>query len=146
MPRVTKHLWCCGMCKQFNAAHLCKCDNCGTNHHEKNASIHASERAVVYYNPETGEHRTPPRSDQPVPEVYAAQGFERREIHSMIEWEREAGVVHEATNFHPGNEDTPLDPRDTNKCPTEVKQALIEDMKAAFASGPWTGDLGHPTP
>jgi hypothetical protein len=146
MPRVTKHYWIC-VCKQFNDASLRRCSTCGNDHYQRNAQVHASERAVVYFNPATGEHRTPPRADQPIPEVYAAQGFERREIDSMIAWEKEAGVVHEATNFHPGNEDTPLDPRDNNKCPPEVKKALIEDMKAAFASGPWTGDLSpQPTP
>lgn len=110
---------------------------------EKHAQVHASERAVVYYNSSTGEHRTPPRSDVSMPEIYARQGFERREILQMTSWEKEAGVVHEASNFNPGNELAP--DREVQQFPgpkPEVVKAIAEDVAKAVASGPWRDDSG----
>ena len=102
--------------------------------------MHSSERAVVYYNPATGEHRTPARADVPMPEVYQRQGFERRELLSMLSWEKESGVVHEATNFNAGNE--PETDRDVPYKPDpKVVHELAKDIAAANASGPWTGGL-----
>ena len=81
----------------------------------------------------------------PMPERYVEAGFERREIDSMLAWEREAGVVHEATNFSPGNE-----PMSQEKLPEpnpEARKAVIDDIVAAVNSGPWTGQeriLGGP--
>jgi len=72
-----------------------------------------------------------------MPEVYARQGFERREIESMIAYERETGTVHEASNFHPGNE--PSGPAQvTYSAPAEVKQDLIDEVRKMIASGPVT--------
>lgn len=102
--------------------------------------MHASERAVVYYNPATGEHRTPARADMPLPIVYSQQGFERREILNMGQWEKEANVVHEATSFHPGNEPNPTTP-ERPKPPKHVIEGLARDIAEANASGPWTGGL-----
>ena len=73
----------------------------------------------------------------PMPDRYVEAGFERREIDSMLAWEREAGVVHEATNFAPGNE-----PMSQEKLPEpnpEARKAVIDDIVAAVNSGPWTG-------
>lgn len=70
------------------------------------SSIHTSERAVVYVNPRTGEHRTPARADQPVPEVYRRQGYERVELDThqkRIEFERKTGLVHEASHCDRGS-------------------------------------------
>jgi hypothetical protein len=113
------------------------CLYCGQQRNERHAQVHASERAVVYYNPQTGEHRTPARADQPVPEVYAKQGFERREILSMGAWEKESGVVHEASNYNPGNEAVDCEPKTTTD--PKYRQVIIDDIRAAIASGPWTG-------
>lgn len=69
-------------------------------------AIHTSERSVVYFNPRTGEHRTPGRNDLPVPDVYARQGYVRRELSTAAEvaqFERETGAVHERSWFDPGS-------------------------------------------
>lgn len=92
----------------------------------------------MYYNPATGEHRTPPRADMPMPVQYERQGFERREIMSMTSWEKESGTVHEATNFNPGNEVICNDPVPPKVDPKLIHD-LAKDMADAFASGPWTG-------
>ena len=94
----------------------------------------------MYYNPLTGEHKTPPRADMPMPERYVEAGFERREIDGMLAWEREAGVVHEATNFSPGNE--PVSQEQLPQPSLEARKAVIEDIRAAVASGPWTDFSG----
>lgn len=75
-----------------------------------------------------------------MPEVYARQGFEREEIFSMSEYERRTGLVHEATNFSPGNEPSPWKEPETPKVSGEYKQAMIDDLREAAASGPWTDD------
>lgn len=74
----------------------------------------------------------------PMPAVYAKQGFERREIMRMTDYERETGVVHEASNFNAGNEDASLQAPARRETPKEVTQALVDDFRAAAASGPWT--------
>lgn len=111
---------------------------CARKHFERHAQVHASERAVVYYNPATGEHKTPARADQNVPEIYVRQGFERREILNMSAWEKESGTVHEATTFNPGNEEFCNDPV-IPKADPKVIHDLLTDMAAANASGEWTG-------
>jgi hypothetical protein len=135
MPRVTHHSWWCGTCGSRNTSHNRQCIKCANNRFEKYANVRASDRAVVYYNPITGEHRTPPRADQPIPEVYARQGFERKEIENISKWEKEAGVVHEATNFTAGSEPS----AERYGVPKVDKAAVINDIRDAIASGPWTG-------
>ena len=136
MPRFTPAAWWCrNGTRNSPDARVCPC--CSQNKVERCAAVHQSERAVVYYNPLTGEHKTPPRADTPMPDRYVEAGFERREIDSMLAWEREAGVVHEATNFAPGNE-----PMSQEKLPEpnpEARKAVIDDIVAAVNSGPWTG-------
>jgi hypothetical protein len=138
MPRMTHHGWYCGApgCNQKNSSDSKECSRCGFNRFQPNAQIHASDRAVIYYNPATGEHRTPPRADLPIPEVYKNQGFERKEIMSMIAYEKETGIIHEASNFNTGNEPMPESPAtQPDKRSIEV---VAEDMREAMASGPWT--------
>ena len=137
MPRVTHHLWVCPF-GHTNRDSFKVCSTCGFQHFQRTAQVATSERAVVFFNPATGEHRTPARNDMPVPEVYANQGFERREIMRMTDWEKESGLVHEATNFHPGNEEIP-DERPIPKPKPEVIRELARDMADAIASGPFTG-------
>ncbi len=137
MRRLT--LWICGF-GHTNRTNFTRCDQCGSTRREKHAQVHSSERAVIYYNPATGEHKTPPRADQPVPEVYASQGFERREILHMGQYERETGLVHEATNYTAGNEpELSMDPV-RPPTPPDVRERLINDVRDAIASGPWTDD------
>ncbi len=138
--RTTLYLWWCGGCRTQNVAAHPNCIKCGTPRRERHAQVHTSERAVVYYNPATGERRTPPRADQPIPEVYASQGFERREIMHMGQYERETGLVHEASSFHPGNEPSPWLEPERPATPRAVTEALIDDVRAAIASGPFTDD------
>ena len=134
--RYTLHFWLCGLCHKKNGPDKRVCA-CGQRRFERNARIHASERSVIFQHPVTGERRVPARADQPMPEVYARQGFERREIESMIQYERETGTVHEASNFHPGNE--PSEPAQVPySAPAEVKQDLIDEVRKMIASGPVT--------
>lgn len=68
-------------------------------------AIHPRERAVIYRNPATGEIRTPPRADTPMPETYKAAGFERVEIDThqrRRELERE-GHMMEAAYYDNGS-------------------------------------------
>ncbi len=70
------------------------------------SAIHTSERSVIYYNPRTGEHRTPARADQPIPPIYARQGYERRELRTASEvraHEKATGVIHERSHYDPGS-------------------------------------------
>ncbi len=138
MPRFTSQGWWCH-CTQKNSPESRICSKCKSLRYPKNANVHASERAVVYVNPATGERRTPPRADMAMPEVYQRQGFERVEIESMVKYEKETGVVHEATSYNPGNEPTSSDPRNTFKPDPKVVHELALDIAAAAASGPWTG-------
>lgn len=135
--RATPQAWWC-ICHTRNEPQLKSCSTCGRQHFERHAQVHARERAVVYYNPATGEHKTPARADQNVPEVYVRQGFERREILNMSAWEKESGTVHEATTFNPGNEEFCNDPV-IPKADPKVIHDLLTDMAAANASGEWTG-------
>lgn len=60
----------------------------------------------------------------------------------MSAYERETGLVHEATNFSSG--DAGLEgttPRVLTAMSRQVREGLIEDMREAFASGPFTGGL-----
>lgn len=138
--RTSTIAWWCGLCDCRNIPENSQCVHCGHPRRERHAQIHSSERAVVYYNPATGEHRTPARADMPMPPVYATQGYERREILNMSQWEKEAGVVHEATSFHSGNEpmSSEVAPPKASK---EVIDALARDIADANASGPWTGGI-----
>jgi hypothetical protein len=97
----------CGTCGQYNSTnHITfdweKCVHCGTLRSEKHASIHASERVVINYNPATGEVRIPGRADRPIHPKYAAEGYERRELPHLSDvrkLEKEKGLVHEASNY-----------------------------------------------
>jgi hypothetical protein len=73
-----------------------------------------------------------------MPAEYARQGFERVEIMNMTRFEKESGVVHEATNFNPGNEPNTSSPRDYKPDPKMVHDLAV-DIAAAAASGEWTG-------
>lgn len=101
----------CGRPKPIGAWPICQ-DATGLHGHTyghgglRISSIHTSERAVVYMNPKTGEHRTPARADQVMPEVYRRQGYERMELDThqkRIEFERKTGLVHEASHCDNGS-------------------------------------------
>jgi hypothetical protein len=132
-------LWICGF-GHTNTRNFRNCETCSSPRKEKHAQVHQRERSVVYYNPATGEHRTPPRADQPVPEIYARQGFQRREILHMGQYERETGVIHEASTFRAGNEPSPWKEPEPPPMPADVRENLINDVREAIASGPWTDD------
>src|SRR4029077_13082497 len=117
------------------------CARCGLPHYERHAQVHSSERSVIYYNPATGEHRTPPRADMPLPEVYKQQGYERKEILSMIQYEKETGIVHESSNYQSGNEPVALEPAPPRPSQDAIR-AVAEDIKEAISSGPWRDDAG----
>lgn len=135
--RRTLVSWICGDCRHYNAGSHRHCLGCGKDRIERHAQCHQSERAVAYVHPITGERKTPPRADMPMPEVYARQGFERHEIMSMVDWEKKTGSIHEASTFAPGSEPSP-DMNPTPSCPKDVKEALIKDIMDAHQSGNWT--------
>ena len=142
MPRYTFHFWIC-RCSTRNGPGEKRCSNCGALRVERCAAVHSSERAVVYVHPLTGERRTPARADQPMPEVYANQGFERVEIESMVKFERETGLIHEPTNFNAGNEAVPVEPPHKS-APRKLIDSLARDISDAAASGPWTYNENGP--
>lgn len=137
MARITKVSWWCPAGHR-NPGGTPSCADCGHNRIERHAQVHQSEMAVVYRHPVTGEYRTPPRADTPIPQRYVDEGFERYEIQSMSTWEKVTGSVHEATNFNPGNEPLPQERHEYKPKPEAVK-AIAEDIASAIASGPWTG-------
>lgn len=71
------------------------------------AAVHASERAVIYHNPQTGETRIPGRADRPIHPKYKAAGFtERLELANLGDvrrYEKATGKIHEATNYDSGS-------------------------------------------
>lgn len=71
------------------------------------AAIHASERTVIYRNPQTNETRIPGRADRPIHPKYQAAGFtERVELSNVPEirrYEKATGKVHEASNYDKGS-------------------------------------------
>jgi hypothetical protein len=144
MPRYTSLGWWCGLCQQKNSPDSRKCSKCGSNKFQKNAKISHAERAVIYTHPLTGERIVPPRADTPMPQTYVDRGFVRKEITSMSQFEKETGLVHEASNFCPGNEPIP-DNTQFPQVSKETKEALVNDMREAIASGPFTGGLDDVT-
>lgn len=133
--------WWCGACSQKNGPEFTHCIRCHLPYREHHAHIHSADRAVVYVNPVTGERRTPPRADMPMPSHYVEQGYERKEIMSMIQYEKETGVVHEASNYNDGNEPIPTEPAPPRPSRAAI-EAVAEDIKEAIASGPWTDSSG----
>jgi hypothetical protein len=144
MPKFTRISFICGHCRHYNRHAGRYCEKCGRDTVERNAQVHASERAVMYVNPATGERRTPARADTPIPAMYARRGFERQEILSMSKFEKETGAVHEASNFLPGNEQASLAPPSLPTASKEVTDALVKDFAAAMASGPMTENENSP--
>ena len=67
------------------------------------ASVHASERAQILVNPQTGETRIEGRTDRPIHPKYRAAGFtERRDLSSLADvraFEKKTGYIHEQTNY-----------------------------------------------
>lgn len=142
--RATLIFWECLDCKHINRVRFDRCEKCSGRRVPVHAQVRESQRAVVYTNPLTGERRTPPRADQPIPEIYARQGFERTEIFDMSAYEKATGVVHESTNFSPGNEPSPWKEPERRPTPPEVTQALVDDLRSAIASGPFTESESSP--
>lgn len=68
------------------------------------ASVHASERAAVWYHPKHG-YRYPGRNDVPMPEGYKRDGFVRQEMNHLSDvqhLEKKAGVLSEVNHFDKG--------------------------------------------
>ena len=84
-------------------------------------------------NPRTGEHRTPARADQAMPEVYRRQGYERVEMDThqkLVEFERKTGLVHEASHCDNGSataERSLLNNIETPTTATEVLDRAYSD-------------------
>lgn len=135
--RATSTIWWC-YSGHSNRNGERECSTCGKPRFERHALVHVSDRAVVYRHPVSGEYKTPARADQPMPEVYAREGFERHEILNMTDWEKRTGAVHEASNCNSGNS-LDYDATPQYKAPKHVVDSLCRDIAEAAASGPWTG-------
>lgn len=67
------------------------------------ASIHSSEKVVVYENPQTGEIRIPGRADRPMHPKYEAAGFQRKTLDTVAqihEVEKKKNLIHEGLNYN----------------------------------------------
>lgn len=100
------------------------------------ASIHPSERTVIYRNPRTGEHRTPARNDMPMPEVYARQGYVREELSThrdVKRFQRETGLVHERSHYDPGSgraeRDNAAEPEPYKRDP-DLTHKLVQHLRS----------------
>lgn len=95
-----------------DGTHLRRC-TCGApmsinwqRRHTPYIGIHAKDRAIVYYNPKTGKHATPGRSDVPMPARYAKDGYERREFETLRDLDKyckENNLVNEKANYDSGS-------------------------------------------
>lgn len=90
---------------------------------------------MVYRNPRTGEIRYPARNDQPVPQVYARQGYERQELttHADVRrFEKETGRIHERSHYDPGSgraeRDNIAEPAPPAKDPA-ITRRLVEALR-----------------
>ena len=104
----------CGQPRPLGSWPFCQ-DSTGKHGHTRSSggnlitAFHTSERSVVYCHPgKTGRdrYRQPARNDQPVPEVYARQGYVRMELESprdVAAYEKETGLIHERTWCDPGS-------------------------------------------
>lgn len=97
--------------KDFDdAVHLVGAEKCGVleiqyNLRKQDASVHSTEKAVVFYHPKHG-FRYPGRNDTPMPKEYKKSGFERLELTSLRDLQRlekQAGVVNERVHFDRGS-------------------------------------------
>jgi hypothetical protein len=142
MPRITRHFWLCpnNSCYAQNSPGSRICGGCGWAPFQSNAQVRESERAVVYQHPD-GRRVTPARADQGMPEIYQRQGFERREVESMIAFEKETGLVHESSNWTPGNESIGELPK--AETPKEIVDDLVKVIRDAKASGQFTTREGQ---
>jgi hypothetical protein len=64
--------------------------------------VHPSERAVVWYNPQTGKHATPGRNDVEMPQRYKDAGYQRREfatLHDLDRYCKQEGLHNEKADF-----------------------------------------------
>ena len=70
---------------KYNKNCLCggKMDIIWQHQATSHTGIHPRDRAVVWYNPETGKHATPGRNDIPMPDRYRKAGYERREFETL---------------------------------------------------------------
>jgi len=130
----------CRSCGEWNQGEYERtvCSKCGKRWRPRSAGVHSSEKSVVYYNPHTGERRTPPRNDLPLPDVYARQGYERREIQSMVAYEKETGVIHEASNWgRNGLAENETQPRDV--APKANKERITRDLVQQLTSARTAG-------
>lgn len=99
-------------------------------------TAHASERVVVFENPQTGEIRYPGRNDVPVPDRYAKQGFVRKELptlRAVESFERAHGVRNDLMHYNAGNsadqEQRPQAPRLSDRQKREMWRESVAETK-----------------
>jgi hypothetical protein len=97
-------------------------ENCGcggsrikihTFRYKRTSAVHSSERIVVFRNPQTGEVKYPGRNDQPMPDRYRHQGYERVELstlHDATRFEKQHGVFNEVLHYDSNGKSFKEDP------------------------------------
>lgn len=72
----------------------------------RTATVHPSERTVIWQDPKTGQVAYPPRNDSPMPERYRTAGYQRVEFEharDVERFEKEKGVRNEKLWYNSGN-------------------------------------------
>lgn len=111
----------------------CPHESTRPSHH----SIHANERAVVWEHPTTGEVRYPGRNDRPIPEVYAKEGFVRKEfptLRSLEAFEHSHGVINDKAHYDDGSghsaDDEPVSrPRMSDSQKREIWDRCVQEVR-----------------
>ena len=70
------------------------------------ASVHSTERTVVFRNPKTGSIAYPGRTDVSMPERYRKGGYEKVEMHSLRELDKfckDNNLMNHKANFNDGS-------------------------------------------
>lgn len=96
------YLWYCPAGHR-NSADAKDCRECSYRKNEgRNASVHKSERTVIFRNPVTDSISFPGRADEPMHPKLQADGYVREEIESAqgLNALEKRGFVHVATNFN----------------------------------------------
>jgi len=112
---VVLHDFLCPVCNriEYDApvtdSHFTRPCICGSNmeiywNHRRRPyiGIHPRDRAVVWYNPETGKHATPGRSDVDMPERYRQLGYVRREFETLRDLDKHCtrhGLVNHRASY-----------------------------------------------
>jgi hypothetical protein len=72
----------------------------------RDAAVHSSERAVVYYSPKEDRYQYTGRNNEAIPRRLAKRGYERREMSSLKDLDRhhkQTGKLSHVAHYDPGS-------------------------------------------